>query len=77
MTATATESGQSASGGWRRTARHHRVASNRDTEPDCWEGLCVTPGSTMSNMRTRGRNVRRTADTALLRDIAPGARTAA
>jgi hypothetical protein len=41
------------------------------------ERLRVTPGSTMSNMRTRGRNVRRTADTALLREIAPGAWTAA
>ncbi len=79
MPAAVTESGQSAPGGRKRTARQHRVASNCDTGPDRWGGLRVTPGSTMSNMRPGGRNVRRPAAAVitLLRDSAPAPWTAA
>jgi len=79
MPAAAIESGQSAPGGRVRTARQHRVASNCDTGPDRWGELRVTPGSTMSNMRTGGRNVRRPAPAGvtLLRNISAAPWTAA
>ena len=71
MTATATESGQS----FRVEAdyHHHRVASNRDTEPDCWEGLCHTRLYHEQHAHTRKERAANRRNTALLRDIAPGA----